>query len=76
MDDQDQRDVEQGAVFTDVRGQLVVLKDQGHLPNVNFGDDDDSRRFVAEVRRLNRHWKLGQIARVPPPRIRGCLAAR
>jgi hypothetical protein len=57
-------------VFTDLRGwmaQLVVLKDQGHLPNVTFGDDDDSRQFVQDVRRLNRSWKLGQIAKVPTP---------
>jgi hypothetical protein len=54
--------------FTDVRGwmaQLVVLKDAGNLPNVTFGDDDDSRRFVQGVRRLNRGWKLGQVARLP-----------
>jgi len=47
--------------------QLVVLKDQGHLPNVSFGDDDDSQRFVKDVRGLNRGWKLGQIAKVPTP---------
>jgi hypothetical protein len=60
-------------VFTDLRGwmaQLVVLKDQGHLPNVTFGDDEDSRHFVQDVRRLNRDWKLGQIAKVPTPMVR------
>lgn len=60
-------------VFTDPRGymaQLIMLKDRGHTPNVKFGDDEESRRFVRDVRRLNRHWKLGQIAKVPAPTVR------
>jgi hypothetical protein len=66
-------------VFTDLRGwmaQLVVLKDQGHLPNVTFGDDEDSRRFVQDVRRLNQGWKLGQIAKVPTPMVRALPRAQ
>jgi hypothetical protein len=57
-------------VFTDFRGafaQFVVLSDHGYVSNVKFGDDEDSQRLVQETRRLNRHWKLGQIAKVPPP---------
>jgi hypothetical protein len=59
-------------LFTGMRAfqaQLVVLQDAGHIPrgNVEFGDDADSRQFVAEVRRLNRTWRLGQTARPPRP---------
>jgi hypothetical protein len=41
--------------------------DQGYLPAGKFGEDEDTQRFVQDVRRLNRGWKLGQIANVPPP---------
>jgi hypothetical protein len=50
--------------------QCIVLKDQGYLPNFSMGTDADSRRFVRDVRRLNRRWKLGQIAKVPAPMVR------
>jgi hypothetical protein len=76
----DTRELNDGPeVFTDLRAwmaQLVVLKDQGHLPNVSFGDDDDSRRFVKNVRHLNRGWKLGQTAKVPTTPIVRALAPR
>jgi hypothetical protein len=58
-------------VFTDLRAhmaQLVVLKDRGLLPNVSFGDDEGTRRFVRDVRHLNRRWALGRIAKVPGAR--------
>jgi hypothetical protein len=70
LSDADREAMSRGEVFTDMRGwmaQLVVLKDQGHLPDLKFGDDDESRQFVQDVRRLNRGWNLGQIAKVPTP---------
>jgi hypothetical protein len=45
--------------------QLVVLQEQGHVPNFTFGDDDETQRFVQDVRKLNRDWVLGRRAIVP-----------
>jgi hypothetical protein len=62
------REVALGEVFTDVRewmAALVLLRDHGRAPNVSPGDDNPSRRFVKDVRRLNRGWEPGEIPRVP-----------
>jgi hypothetical protein len=65
----DQEAVRRCELFVnDVAGwtaQLVVLTDAGHLQNVTFGADEDSRRFVRDVRRLNQGWQLRQVAKVP-----------
>jgi hypothetical protein len=46
---------------------LVLLKDRGHCPNVRFGDDEDSQRFVHEVRKTNQSWEPGRRPTVPAP---------
>jgi hypothetical protein len=72
LSEEDQAAVRRGELFTDATGymaQLVVLKDAGHVPNVAFGEDADSQQFVRDVRRLNRGWKVGRIARVPRRRV-------
>jgi hypothetical protein len=58
-----------GEVFTDIREWMaacLLLKDQGHLSNVAVGEDEDSQRFAADVRRMNTDWEPGRVPRVPP----------
>jgi hypothetical protein len=60
-----------GEVFTDLRewmAAMVLLHDRGLAENLTLGDDEDSRRFVAEVRRRNKDWEPGLIPVVPPRR--------
>jgi hypothetical protein len=63
--------VDDGEVFVDDMGgfmaALVLLNDQGHCPNVSFGDDEDSQRFVGEVRKANQGWEPGRRPTVPAP---------
>jgi hypothetical protein len=65
------REVEPTDVYVDDlsgwMARVIQLQDSGHIPKENFvfGEDDDSRRFVAEVRRLNRGRNLNQATRVP-----------
>jgi hypothetical protein len=57
----------------DLRGfqaNLVLLVEQGHLENLEFSDDDETRQFVDDVRRRNRDWTPGKAVLVPPRRIR------
>ena len=62
------REPNPGEVFADVHEWMasgVLLQDQGHELNVEYGEDEDTQRFVADVRRANRHWRPGQVPRVP-----------
>ena len=64
-------DADNVETFTDVRAfmaALVLLKDEGHCENVEFGEDEDSQQFVADVREQNPDWTPGQPPRVPPRR--------
>jgi hypothetical protein len=63
-------DAETGEVFTNVRewmAAVILLTKQGHLPNVQIGDDEDSQQFAAGVVEQNPDWEPGQVPVVPPP---------
>jgi hypothetical protein len=60
-----------GEVFTDLSeymAALVLLSDRGEITNATFGGDDDTRRFVRKVRRLNKGWRPGTIPLLARPR--------
>src|SRR5205823_1239439 len=46
---------------------LVLLKDRGHCQNVEFGEDEDSQRFVGDVRKANQGWEPGRRPTVLAP---------
>lgn len=58
--------------YTDVRAwmtHIALLKAQGYLRNVEFGDDEDSQQLVADAIEQNPDWEPGQVPRVPPRRL-------
>jgi hypothetical protein len=65
-----------GLDVRDFQAALVLLKDAGHLPNVTFGKDPDTKRFVRGVRRLNPRWQPGRIPNVPFQSVRAASLPR
>jgi hypothetical protein len=50
--------------FAEMMGTFVLLDHAGHC-KAKAGDDEESQEFAAEVLRLNRSWKPGEIPLVP-----------
>jgi hypothetical protein len=46
---------------------MILLKDRGHHPDVQIGEDEDTQELAVQVRRSNPNWKPGQAVRLPDP---------